>query len=90
MKKNESVQHGFIQEKKSSGLKNYISLWIRSNFFIPDARKFWIKPSIDFLTEKIKNDKPDLIISTGTTSFNAFNCLWIKKEIENSMVCRFS
>jgi glycosyltransferase involved in cell wall biosynthesis len=82
MKKNESVQHGFIQEKKSSGLKNHISLWIRSNFFIPDARKFWIKPSIDFLTEKIKNDKPDLIISTGPPHSTHLIALGLKKKLK--------
>ena len=39
--------------------------WIRGNFFIPDPRKFWIKPSVRFLKSYILKEKIDLIISTG-------------------------
>jgi glycosyltransferase involved in cell wall biosynthesis len=39
--------------------------WIRGNFFIPDPRKFWIKPSVRFLKSFVKKEKIDLIISTG-------------------------
>ncbi len=39
--------------------------YIRANNFIPDARKFWIKPSIKYLSEYLKNNKVDVIITTG-------------------------
>ncbi|RLD84958.1 MAG: glycosyl transferase family 1 [Bacteroidetes bacterium] len=39
--------------------------YIRANYFIPDARKFWIKPSIKYLSEYLKNNKVDVIITTG-------------------------
>jgi len=39
--------------------------YIRGNYFIPDARKYWIKPSVRYLTEYLKNNKVDVIISTG-------------------------
>lgn len=66
MKKEEKVQHGFIQEKKRNSLKLTISNWIRSNFFIPDARKFWIKPSVKYLSGYFEtHEKPDIIISSG-------------------------
>ncbi|MDC9723218.1 MAG: glycosyltransferase family 4 protein [Urechidicola sp.] len=39
--------------------------YIRGNYFIPDARKYWIKPSVKFLSEYLKNNKVDAIISTG-------------------------
>ena len=35
--------------------------WIRGNFFIPDPRKFWIKPSVRFLKSYIQKEKIDLI-----------------------------
>ncbi len=38
---------------------------IRANYFIPDARKFWIKPSVKFLGKYLKHNKIDVIISTG-------------------------
>ncbi len=65
MKKNSNVQHGFLREKEVSHWKNDVSNWIRSNFFIPDARKFWIKPASRFLNKELKKNPPDAIISTG-------------------------
>lgn len=56
---------GFISEKKNPGKIQQLSIWLRGNFFIPDARKFWIKPSVRFLTEWLKENKADAIVSTG-------------------------
>ncbi len=39
--------------------------YIRANYFIPDARKYWVKPSVKFLSEYLKNNKVDVIITTG-------------------------
>ena len=39
--------------------------YVRANYFIPDARKFWIKPSVKFLSNYLKNNKIDAIITTG-------------------------
>ncbi len=39
--------------------------YIRANYFIPDARKFWIKPSVKHLSNYLKNNKVDAIITTG-------------------------
>lgn len=39
--------------------------YIRANYFIPDARKFWIKPSVKFLSDYLEKNKVDVIISTG-------------------------
>lgn len=64
-KKNESVYSGFINESKKPSLTQKISVFIRGNFFIPDARMFWIKPSIAFLKNYLKNNPTDVIISTG-------------------------
>ena len=64
-KKNEQVYSGFLTENKKAGITQRISVWIRGNFFIPDARRFWIKPSIKFLTEKLKQYPVDAIISSG-------------------------
>ncbi len=64
-KKNESVNQGFIsREKKPSALEKF-SIWIRGNFFIPDARKFWIKPSVKFLSQYLQEHPVDAIISNG-------------------------
>jgi glycosyltransferase involved in cell wall biosynthesis len=65
-KKSEKIQTAFLSEKKTkSSLLENISIWIRGNFFIPDARKFWIKPSVKYLQQYLKDNKVDAIISTG-------------------------
>ena len=42
-----------------------LSLFIRGNFFIPDPRCFWIRPSIKYLVKYLKENPVDVIISTG-------------------------
>ena len=64
-KKNERVYSGFIQDQKASGWKQKASVFIRGNFFIPDARMFWIRPSVRFLKKWLKDYSVDAIISTG-------------------------
>src|SRR5512133_3782369 len=48
-KKDEKIHAAFTSEKKQNRILESISVWIRGNFFIPDARAFWIRPSIRFL-----------------------------------------
>ena len=50
-------------QEKSLGQK--ISLWIRGNFFIPDPRCLWIRPSVHFLKKYLKEHPVDVIVSTG-------------------------
>ena len=54
-----------LKDKKSPGLPEKFSVWIRGNLFIPDARKFWINPSIRFLTKYLKENHVDALVSTG-------------------------
>ena len=63
--KKEKLYSGFINEKKKASLPQKISVFIRGNFFIPDARMFWIRPSIRFLKEYLKAHPVDAIVSTG-------------------------
>ena len=66
IKKEQKVKAGFIDETgKQKGWKERFSIWIRGNFFIPDARCWWIKPSVRFLRHYLKDHPVDAIISTG-------------------------
>ncbi|AMC12116.1 glycosyl transferase family 1 [Lutibacter profundi] len=38
---------------------------IRANYFIPDARKFWVRPSVKYLKNYLFKNKIDVIITTG-------------------------
>lgn len=64
-KKNEAINAGFISENKKQGWKDKLSIWIRGNFLIPDPRKFWIKPSVNYLTDYLLKNPVDAIITTG-------------------------
>ena len=59
------IEGGAVNNKKSSGIIGQLSVWIRGNLFIPDARKFWIRPSVRFLRKYLKQHHIDVIISTG-------------------------
>ena len=64
-KKDNKIKPVFIAEKNKLVLSQKIALWIRGNLFIPDARKFWIKPSVKYLSKYLSENKVDAIISTG-------------------------
>ena len=55
--------------------------YIRANFFIPDARKFWIQPSVNFLSNYLKNHKIDAVISTGPPHSVHLIGLKLKKQL---------
>ena len=54
---------GFLEPQKSCLGKALH--YIRANCFIPDAKKFWIAPSVKYLSSFLKTNHVDCIISTG-------------------------
>jgi glycosyltransferase involved in cell wall biosynthesis len=59
--KRELQQEGGI----SNASKNSFLSFIRGNFFIPDPKLFWIKPSVKYLQSYLNKNDVDVIISTG-------------------------
>jgi glycosyltransferase involved in cell wall biosynthesis len=57
-------QTDFISTGKKSFFQS-ISSWVRGNLFIPDARMFWVKPSVNYLTNFIQRSNIDKVITTG-------------------------
>ena len=57
-------QSDFVTTGKKS-LFQKISTWIRGNFFVPDARIFWVKPSVVFLDDFLRSNQIGKIITTG-------------------------
>jgi hypothetical protein len=64
-KKNQAINAGFISENKTQGWRDKLSIWIRGNFLIPDPRRFWIKPSVGFLSDYLKENPVGAVITTG-------------------------
>ncbi len=75
-----NVNPGEIKPGDGSSFLKRISVWIRSNFFIPDARKFWIRPSIKFLNEYLKENPVDAIVSTGPPHSAHLIALGLKRK----------
>jgi hypothetical protein len=57
-------QADFVSTGKVSLMKK-LALFVRGNFFIPDARVFWVKPSVVFLNDFLKSNQINTIITTG-------------------------
>lgn len=58
-------QAGFLSEQKVPKRKQDLSVWIRGNFFIPDARKYWIRPSVKYLSAYLKEVPVQVVVTTG-------------------------
>ncbi len=64
-KNSNTISKGIISDKKKQSIIERVLLYIRGNYFIPDARKSWIKPSVDYLTDYIEMNQISTIITTG-------------------------
>ncbi len=62
-KRQKKTGAGFLPQKPTFLQK--IAQYIRANYFIPDARKFWIKPSAERILKYLSSNKIDWIITTG-------------------------
>lgn len=60
-KKNAKIRANAVAQNNSGG----ISVFIRGNFFIPDPRVWWVKPSVKFLKKYLTENPADAIVSTG-------------------------
>jgi len=69
-----------VRDKKL-GMLDKLGIWIRGNFFIPDARSLWIKPSTRFLIKYLKKNPVDAIFTDGPPHTNTVIALNIKKVL---------
>lgn len=74
-------QNRFGSSSSSEGSKKPggLASWIRGNVFIPDARMFWIRPSVRRLTKRLKERPVDAIVSTGPPHSTHLIALGLKK-----------
>lgn len=64
-KKTKKISSGIIPNKKKQSWVEKMLIWIRGNLFIPDARLFWIRPSVQFLSNYIQENQIKTVITTG-------------------------
>lgn len=82
-KKEDRINASFLNENKKTGITEKISIWIRGNFFIPDARKFWVKPSTRYLEKYIAENNIGYIISSGPPHSMHLIALALRKKNRN-------
>ena len=63
--KTKKISSGIIPNKKKQSFLDKVFLWIRGNLFIPDARVYWVKPSVAFLEKYILENNIDTIVTSG-------------------------
>lgn len=84
-KKKESA--GFLNPNPSFVGK--IAQYIRANYFIPDARKFWVKPSVKYLKKYLEKNKIDVIITTGPPHSLHLIGLKLKQDLNIKWIADF-
>lgn len=65
IKQKNKIDGIFYEDRKQLGFRRKLSLWIRANIVLPDARASWINPCSEALIEYMKKNKVDMIVSTG-------------------------
>lgn len=79
-KDNKKFKAGQFDVGQNQSWKSKLSIWIRGNFFIPDARVFWVKPSVKFLRKYLKENHIDALVTTGPPHSLHLIGLQLKKE----------
>ena len=87
-KKTKQISSGIITKKQPSIVER-VMLWIRGNYFIPDARIGWVKPSVKYLKEYIKQNNIDAIITTGPPHSMHLIGLELKRKLSITWIADF-
>ncbi|MFC3161101.1 Glycosyltransferase involved in cell wall bisynthesis [Chryseobacterium arachidis] len=82
-KSNKKFKAGQFDVGKNQSWKSKLSIWVRGNFFIPDARVFWVKPSVKFLEHYLKENKIDVVVTSGPPHSLHLVGLHLKKKLPN-------
>jgi len=88
-KQSKTISKGIIKTDKKQSLIEKGLLYIRGNFFIPDARKNWVEPSVKFLETYISENNIDTIITTGPPHSLHLIGLQLKRKLNISWFADF-
>ncbi|SRX73550.1 glycosyltransferase family 4 protein [Aequorivita antarctica] len=87
-KKTKQISSGIISKKEVSAMEK-LMLYVRGNFFIPDARVGWVNPSVVFLSEYIAKNPVDVIITTGPPHSLHLIGMQLQKELNVKWIADF-
>ena len=87
-KKTKSISSGIISKNEPSILER-ILLYIRGNYFIPDARVGWVKPSVIYLQDYLSTNPIDVVITTGPPHSLHLIGLRLKEQLNVNWIADF-
>lgn len=64
-KHTKTISSGILPKEEGQSLLQKVMLYVRGNFFIPDARVGWVKPSVTFLKKYLIENEIQSIVTTG-------------------------
>lgn len=82
-KSNKKFKAGQFDVGTNQSWKSKLSIWVRGNFFIPDARVFWVNPSVKYLENYLKENHIDTIVTSGPPHSMHLIGLNLKKKLPN-------
>lgn len=88
-KETHTISSGIISKEENQSALQKAMLYIRGNYFIPDARKFWVKPSIKFLKKELYEGNYDAVITTGPPHSLHLIGLQLKEELDIKWIADF-
>ncbi len=88
-KETKTISKGIIANKEKQSLIQKILLFIRGNFFIPDARRFWIRPSVKYLKKYLSENKIAAIVTTGPPHSVHLIGMELKKQLGINWIADF-
>lgn len=83
------ISSGIIPKRKQQTLMEQLMMFVRGNFFIPDARKNWVEPSVRFLSEYMTSHKIETIITTGPPHSLHLIGMKLKRQIHLKWIADF-
>ena len=66
-----------------------LSLWVRGNFFVPDPRVSWVRPSVRYLKGYLKEHPVDAVVTTGPPQSMHLIGLGLKKALGLKWIADF-
>jgi len=84
-----SADEIFYIPKDERSWKQNVSIWLRGNVFVPDARVTWVKPSVRFLKNYLSKQPVDAIISSGPPHSMHLIAMQIKRSMQIPWIADF-
>lgn len=83
------ISSGVIPKETKQSVIQKLLLYIRGNFFIPDARKHWVKPSVSVLSDYIQKHDIETVITTGPPHSLHLIGLKLKQQLHIKWIADF-